>query len=486
VTRYFCDDVSHWREGEPRTVDVTAQVRLELGYVVDREAFAADVEEVIRRIQLVSTRDRSTRRAEIREILTGTTTPTGAPVRLVEGRAGGAGEVVHLPEAASAVRGGVSTRTDPRTDRGASLTGTFAADELAGRLAEADPTPEALADVIRRTPPSAGRNADEVGHPWRVVVTCPVAEGDPPTEHRVVFAGTGEAERLDVFGIPASNWDLALEATAASDLAPAHGTRRAERLLGSLLAAEIIVAIALVATTWLSGALGMAAREASGWLALAVVLGVGAIAFAAIGLLGPRAPQGNVNDTLVVSGFYASRTEMLWIATVVSIALFAGGLAVAFIGPLGADDGALPVPSVSFTTQGARTSAVLDLAATNVAIDQGVQLTVRAYPTTTSTGTTIGTVASTGTSDGTVTLHDVVGVPTGSRYIAVLVGVDGNGPVSCGPAATGAAGCTLLAVPQGIASTGSTTISTSTATSAASATSAGVVGGVSPSPSVQP
>jgi hypothetical protein len=218
-------------------------------------------------------------------------------------------------------------------------------------------------------------------------------------------------------------------------------------------------------------------------VALAVVLAVSAMAFAAIGLFGPRAPEGNVNDTLVVSRFYASRTEMLWIATAVSIALFAGALAVAFIGPLGADDGSLPTPAVSFTSQGGKTSATLDLSAGNVGIDEGVQLTALAFTTaTSSTGTTIGTVSTTGSPDGTVTLHDVVGVPTGARYLAVLVGVDGNGPASCTPAAASAPGCTVLAVPQAASATTGAVTSASTSTNSATT----VVNGVSPSPSVQP
>ncbi|MDP9185164.1 MAG: hypothetical protein M3O29_05805, partial [Actinomycetota bacterium] len=241
MTRYFCDDVSHWRDGEPRIVDVTAQVRLELGYIADREAYGADVHEVIGRIMQLSTDDRTDRRAEIRQILTGTRAPSGAPVRLVDGRAGASNQVIRLPEAGP--RGGdlgtVSTRAELRTDPGASLTGTYAADELAARLASADPTPETLADAIRRSPTFESRTADRVGRPWRVVITCPVPEGEPPSAHRVVFAGSGEPEQLDVFGIPASSWDLALEASASTDLTPSHGTRRAERLLAWLLLAEV-------------------------------------------------------------------------------------------------------------------------------------------------------------------------------------------------------------------------------------------------------
>jgi hypothetical protein len=475
VTRYLCDDVSHWRDGEPRTVDVTAQVRLELGYVVDREAFAADVREVIARVQQVGSRDRAQRRAAIREILTGTSAPTGAPVRLADGPAGTSSRVIRLPDAVSGAGNGDTglTRTATRTDTGASLTGTFAADALAGQLADAEPTPAALADAIRRTPPYTARDVDEVGHAWRVVIACPVAEGEPPTEHHVVFAGTGDREPFDVFGIPASSWDLALEATAQTDLAPAHGARRAEHLIGALLLGELLVTVAIVCTTWLTGVLGMAAREAPVWVALAVILAVGAMAFAAIGLFGPRAPEGNVNDTLVVSRFYSSRTQMLWIATAVSIALFAAALAVAFIGPIGADDGALPSAAVSFTSQGGKTSATLDVAAANIGIDEGVRLTAQSFTTATSaTGTPIGSVTTTGSPDGTVVLHDVVGVPAGARYLAIVVAVDGASEP----------GCTVLAVPQAASSTTASTSATSTSTSAATT----VVNGVSASPSAQP
>jgi hypothetical protein len=210
------------------------------------------------------------------------------------------------------------------------------------------------------------------------------------------------------------------------------------------------------------------------------------MAFAAIGLFGPRAPEGNVNDTLVVSRFYSSRTQMLWIATAISIALFAAALAVAFIGPIGADDGALPNAAVSFTSQGGKTSATLDVAAANVGIDEGVRLTAQTFTTATSaTGTTIGSVTTTGSPDGAVVLHDVVGVPAGARYLAILVAVDGHGPASCTPASASEPGCTVLAVPQAASSTTASTASTaSPSTSTSSATT--VVNGVSASPSVQP
>jgi hypothetical protein len=468
VTRYFCDDVSHWRNGEPRTVDVSAQVQLELGAVVDREAYRADVHEVIANVSSLGARDPAVRRAEIRRILTRTTTPTGAPVRLVDGGAG-APEVIRLPEAATRRPGdsAVSTRTDPRTELGPSLTGTFQADDLAARLADAEPRPDALAEAIRRTQPYDVRTADRVGRPWRVVITCPAPEGDPPTEHQIVFAGTGDAEQLDVFGIPASSWDLALEASASTDLVPARGTRRAERTLAGVLIGEALVAVVLACTTWVTGGLGMAAREAPGWLLFAVILGVAAMAFGAIGLFGSRTPEGNVNDTLVVRGYYDSRSEMLWISTAISIALFAAALVVAFAGPLSSDEGAIPTPTVSFTSDGARTTATVTLTASDVGIDQAPTITVRSFANRADPGTTIGSVAATGALDGRLFVHDVIGVPSGAQFLAVLVDVGGHGPATCTPLAAGDAGCTILAVPQGahaVPTGGITSTATSTST----------------------
>ena len=468
MTRYFCDDVSHWRDGQPRTVDVTAQVRLELGYVADREAYSADVHDVIDRVLRVTDGDRAGRQAEIRRVLTGSTRRSGAPVRLVDGTAGATTDVIRLPEASTpaADRGAVSTRTGASQITHANLTGTYAADDLAARLAAADPTPEALAEAIRRAPTYEKRTSDRVGMPWRVVIACPVLEGNPPVEHRVVFAGTGEAEQADVFGIPASNWDLALEASVSNDLAPSRGSRRAERLVGWLLLGEIAGVLILAWTAWISGGLGMAAREAPGWLLLAVILAVSAMGFAAVGLFGPRSPEGNVNDTLVVSRFYASRTEMLWIAAVVSIALFAASVAVAFAGPLSSDEGALPTPSVSFMTQGNAQAAVIDLDASGVGIDDRPTVTVRSFDARTGEGTTIGVVLATGTTDGRLIVHDVIGIPTGADFLAVLVSVGGNGPAACSPSSTNDVGCTLLAVPQAGATTSSIGASnTSTSTS---------------------
>jgi hypothetical protein len=475
MTRYFCDDVSHWRDGEPRTVDVTAQVQLELGYAVEREAYGADVHDVIERVSELATDDAARRRVEIRRILTGATTPTSAPVRLVEGPAGTATDVIRLPEADSRRAGssGSVASTPAGTETGAVLTGTYPAEELAVRLASADPSPGGVAAAIRRTPHYGARSVDRIGHPWRVVITCPVAEGSPPREHQVVFAGSGAPEPLDVFGIPASSWDLALEESAGTDLAPARGVGRAERLLTTLLLVEIAVPVALVCTAWITGALGMAAREAPGWLLFAVVLAVGAAAFAAIGLFGPRAPDGNVNDALVVSSFYDSRAEMLWVAAAISIALFAGALVSAFAGPLAADRDAIPTPTLSFVTQGSKTTAVIDLAASDVGVDESIGVIVRAFDTRTGTGTTIGNVVAAGALDGRVAIHDAVGVPQTAEFITVLVAANGNGPAACDPVTSSGAGCTVVAVPRG--TQGSATSVPATAT-----------GAVSPSPSVTP
>lgn len=476
MTRYFCDDVSHWRDGEPRVVDVTAQVRLELGYAVEREAYGADVHDVLERVLQLETTDRSRRRADIRRILTGSSTPSGSPVRLVDGAAGRAGDVIRLPEAEPrrSDGGGVTTRAITRSDTGGP-TGTYAADELASRLAAAPQTAEGLAEAIRRAPTYQMRSADRVGRPWRVVVTCPVSEGDPPSEHRVVFTGSGDAAQLDVFGIPASSWDLALESTASTDLVPSRGSKRAERLLGWLLLFEVASAIVLAGTTWISGGLGMAAREAPGWLLLALILGLGAMGFAAIGLFGPRTADGNVNDTLVVSNFYASRTEMLWIAAAVSIALLVAAVAVAFAGPLASDDGAIPTPTVSFAPTDVGRAAVIDLDGSGIAIADRPTLTVRSFNGHTDEGTTIGVITATGTPSGRIAVHDVIGIPAGAEFVAVLVDVAGRGPSACSPLGADEVGCTVVAVPtagrRGTAAvTGIGPVSTATATASPGAT----------------
>ena len=57
MTRYFCTDRSHRRNGRTRAIDVTPQVRLELGFMPRQSAYLASTADVVRRASQATTTD---------------------------------------------------------------------------------------------------------------------------------------------------------------------------------------------------------------------------------------------------------------------------------------------------------------------------------------------------------------------------------------------------------------------------------------------
>ncbi len=454
MTRYLCIDPSHGRADEIRPVDVSAQVRSELGFLPGLGAYHASTRDVVEQVVRLETRDRSRREAEIRRILTGTTAPVDGPVVLSAEGTDDASDVVVLPESPEAGRGGstvTETRTSTTTGQRVVPQGTFHANELAARLTTAPNDPEALLEIIRRMRPYDEDIQDVPGQPWRVVVECPQAEGDPPTHHAVVFGGTGDALPLDVFGTPAAGWDLVLENAVAQDLAPPISRRRAERLLAITLGVEIVTALALVGIAWASGGLGLAARESPGWLGLAVALALGAIGVGAIGLYAPREAEGNTNNTLVVGAFYQSRSTMLWVSTVLSAGIFALALVLALVPPMLAQQNTLPAPSVAFDVNEGSVTATVTLAATDISTDETLTVEIRQFADETGSSTLAALTSANGDSDGRVQVEEVIALGTDARFLSVLVSVDASEPITCTPVDTTGPGCTVLAVPALVA-----------------------------------
>ena len=495
MTRYFCTDRSHRRDGRTRAIDVTPQVRLELGFMPRQSAYLASTADVVRRAPHVTTTDLVQRDAEMRRLLTGTTTPLDAPVVLVadlpEGRSPGLYELEDLRRSGGEISGAItgsnsggsqmivlpddtgsttesgwasqsqpsgSAETDPseRTvathAAPATVTraivlpqGTYRVLELARNLADAPADADAIVDALRTTPPFDETVRDNVGQPWRVVVECPEPEGDPPVHHRVVFAGSGDPEPLDVFGTPAAGWDVVLEEAAEADLAPPIATYRAERLLKAALVGELIVTVALLAITWASGALGYAARQTPAWLAIAAALGIGGFAVGLITLYAPRDADGNANNTLVVGLHYRSRVQTLWIGTSICVGLFALALGSAIVPPIVLSQQPLPAPTITFEARQPVTASI-QLEATDIGTDQVVSVEVRQYATASGPGTLIGRVNANGDQDGRVNVEESIALNANAQFLSVAVAIDGS-PGTCSPALPVGEGCTVVAVP---------------------------------------
>jgi hypothetical protein len=498
MTRYFCTDRTHRRNGRTRAIDVTPQVRVELGFMPRQSAYLASTSDVVRRALHAPTDDLVQRDGEMRRILTGTTAPLDAPVVLVsdlpEGRSPGLYELEDLRRSGgeiSEVIGGSRTgssqmivlpdegsSTEPATRAGTSVPappgsfaptaegertiatqapagtvtkavalpqGTYGVLELARNLADAPADEGAIVETLRATPPYEETLRDHVGEPWRVVVECPEPEGDPPVHHRVVFAGSGDPEPLDVFGAPAAGWDVVLEEAAEEDLAPPVATYRAERLLKAALVGELIVTAALIAITWASGALGYAARQTPGWLAIAAALGIGGFAVGLITLYAPRDADGNANNTLVVGLHYRSRVQMLWMGTSICVGLFALALAAAIVPPIVLAHQPLPAPSIAFQARNPVTATV-QLSATNIGTDQVVSVEIRQYATAGGPGTLIGRVNANGDQDGHLNVNETIALNANAQFLSVAVAIDGS-PQACSPDAPIGEGCTVVAVP---------------------------------------
>jgi hypothetical protein len=366
-------------------------------------------------------------------------------------------DVVILDDAAGAPGGGIATRTDRRTR--VVPQGVFSLLELARHLAIARNDEDAVVDAIRSTP-TVGPQGAERAHPlepWRVVITCPEPEGVPPVSHRTVFTGTGEAEPAVMVGTPANGVDVALEISAESDLEPANAVATLERRVKVLLFAQVAIVTAGLLFAWATGGLGLAAREAPGWLGLAVVLALGAVTLAAVPLFAGNRTRGNADDTFELRRYYASRIELLSIAPAVSAGLFALALLVATVGPALAADDALPPVSVAFDTTTEPVTAQVTVSGSDVATDEALHVEVRGYPGPDDAGTVLGRITTTGTRSGDVPLNETIALDPDARYLAVQVWIGETGaeialdtaPPGCTPAMPEGTGCTVVAVPTG-------------------------------------
>ncbi len=484
MTRYLCAHPGHERKSRARAVDVTAQVRLEREFLPRESAYLASTEDVIARVAALRTGDPVDRLAQVRRVLTGTTAPIDVPVVLAASqtdRVPGLYELDELRRSDPAIEGLIDRRfhpapggddvvvlTDVQTPPPSTASpttetitatqleqvqrarvlpqGLFPVMELSARIADAQPTDEAIVEAIRSTQ-TMGTPLDERTGPWRVVIECPTPVGDPPVNHRVIFTGTGDHEPAEVLGTPAVGWDVSLEDAAGADLAPPAPSRRAERRLKAVLIAEIAVAALVAVLAWASGALAHAVRETPGWLGFAATIGVAAIAIGLIGLLGRSDADGNANDTFVLRRHYASRTQMLATSTMISAGIFALALASAIVPPVLDAEPPVPAPIITFAAGNRVVTATVQVDGRDLATDDVVTVEMRQYSAEEAEGVLIGRVTATGDSAGRVLVSEAMALDRGARYMSVLVTVGDRSAETCTPAGASGTGCTIVSVP---------------------------------------
>jgi hypothetical protein len=485
MTRYLCTDPSHLRDGTLRPVDVTAQVRLERELLPRPLVYLASTEAVVKAVARLGDRDDGDRRGAIRGILTGASEPLDVPVVLAAERAvlfhpAGLHELDDLRRAEPAIErlledapvpaapedvvilsedgvdrpippaatAPIATRTPPRVDTVPQ--GVFDLGELSERLATTDADTAALLDAIRSTPRVTAA-ATATGDPWRVVVTCPRPEGEPPVHHDVVFVGTGALEARFVQGTKPDRTDEVLERDAAS-LAPAGELAQTERRLAGLLVAEAVIALVIVAFAWISGGLAAAARETPVWLALAIGFLLASWAFGGLALLAPRDPAGNVNDTYQVRRFYSSRMQLLHLAMAVSAAGFALALLFGLVPPAVALS-TVPRPAATVRFSDARDVATVSVHIDGIGADSEVVVRMEEFTTSSSSGSTVGLVTATGDASGVVETVQDVAIAGNAGFLAVLVTPEGDATATCTPLAAVGPGCTVVALPTGVGGT---------------------------------
>lgn len=486
MTRYLCAHPGHDRKGRHQAVDVTAQVRLEREFLPRESSYLASTDDVIARVVALRSGDSVDRLAQVRRILTGTTAPIDAPVvlaaratdrvpglyeldelrrsdssiaALIDRRyhaMPGADDVVVLSEGPTPSIAGSTQGTETETMTTTQLEqvqrarvlpqGIFPVMELSARIADAQPTEASIAEAIKAAP-AMGTPLDERTGPWRVVIECPTAVGEPPLQHRVVFTGTGDHEPAEVLGTPAVGWDVALEDAANIDLAPPTPSHRAERRLKVLLFAELAIAALLVALAWASGALAQSVRETPGWLGFAVTLGVAAFAVGLISLIGRSDAEGNANDTFVLRRHYSSRMQLLATSSMLSAGIFAVALAAAVVPPVLDAEPPVPAPIITFAAGNRVVTATVQLDGRDIATDDLVTVEMRQYSAEEAEGVLIGRVTATGDSAGRVLVSEAMALDRGARYMSVLVMVGDRSAETCTPAGATGTGCSVVSVP---------------------------------------
>jgi hypothetical protein len=488
MTRYMCAHPAHRLGSGPDAVDVTAQVRLERNLLPRPPAYLAITEDVIDRTMRLG--EGPDRRSAIEGLICGEPEPQDLPVVLMSRRSvdrqpgryelddlrveepeierivshdgptsvpvvAGGDDVIVIPdeldEVPAATTGRAPTAVLSRLrQRAPSVVpqGVFMLSDLAANLAIAERSEPALIDAIRSTPATDGRAVHTA--PWRVIVTCPRAEGTPPLTHDAVFTGTGDLEAAIAYGTPVGTWDAEVEAAALLDMAPRAETPRLERRVGMLLGAEVIVLLALLALGWASGGLALAARETPAWLAFGLLLAGTAIAFAAVPLFASHDPSANMNDTYVLEVLSESRVSLLRVAAAISATCFGFALLTGVIPAALAETRAVPAAIVTFDTSTRPITATIRVeAAAGYGADDALNVTMREYASAADgTGTLIGQVTRHGTASGTVSLSETFALDANAAYVSVLVSDAGSPEAACSPSVTGAPGCTVLAAPR--------------------------------------
>ncbi|HEX6130151.1 MAG TPA: hypothetical protein VF044_00335 [Actinomycetota bacterium] len=491
MTRYLCAHPSHADRGAVGPVDVTAQVRLERRMVPRATAYLAIADDVVRRVAAVGDRDPVERQRAVNRILTGEPAPRDGAVLLV-----GAGrlqrpsglyeldalranepvvddllrrladspaattepdEIVVIedldgeegPPAAGTAQ--VLQRAPARQRVERIPEGVYRLSELSRRLSDAGPDRDAVLAELRRAPIATGAWGEADAAPWRVVVECPVAEGDPPRTHRVVFSAPQGPEPAEVYGVPLAGREALYEEVGTTAWTPAASIHRVEARLRWLTIAIAAAAGVAIAVAWITGALGFVAREAPWTIAAAVAALGAALAVAAFTLARPAVEHANLSDTLEIR--HATHDEVVFtewatgaVAALAALALVLGVIAPVLL--LADASPSVPAPSVTFGGGRRPVAATVRIVAADVASDETMWVEMRTFASATAPATTIGRVSATGDPEGRVELTQTVQTDPRDAYFSVAVWFgDGPAPV-CSPTDVGDPGCTVLAVPR--------------------------------------
>ncbi len=482
MTRYLCAHPSHARGDTLESVNVTAQVRLERQLTPRTTAYLGTTEDVVRRVAALGERDPIDRRRAVNRVLTGDPSPRDGEILLMASgrvdrapglyeiddlrasvpvvddlyRSTDASELVVLAgtdDADAAPSTGASTsRLLERTPvRRATSTpeGVYRLADLSTQLAEAGTDVEELSDAIRTTPTVPAPRDDEVD-PWRVVVECPVAEGEPPVTHRLVFSAPRGPEPVEVYGVPLAGREALYEDIASSTWSPLESLRRVETRLRWLIAGVLGATAILLGLAWITGALGFVAREVPWTLAASAVCIAAAATVAAFTLSRPAAHEDNLNDTLEVRE--ATRRQIVFtewattaVATLAALAIVLGVVAPILLAGRGSPS--VPAPTISFLGTRLPVSATISVLADDVASDETMWAEFRTFSTAEAPATLIGRVSATGDREGRIELTQTVAMDARAAYFSVLIWFGDDPAPSCAPVGSVDAGCTILAVP---------------------------------------
>jgi hypothetical protein len=495
VTRYLCAHPSHARGDESRAVDVTAQVRLERRLPPRATAYLAIADDVVDRVAAIRHDDPIDRRRAINHLLTGDPAPRDAAVVLVasgrvsapaglyeldalradeptidrlvrrEGDAPSGADVDEVlvledvdddrngsPVPSAGVGTARTLQRAPSIQRTERVPeGIFRLSELSARLADAGTDRDDILAALRDVPRTTGAWHDRGLEPWRVVIECPVPEGDPPVAHRVVFAGDDRIAPGEVFGVPLAGREALFEEVATTRWAPAASLERVEGRLRWLMVAIAVGSAAIAVTGWITGALGFVAREEPWLLAAAVVCLASALALGAFTLARPAGQRANLNDTLVIRR--ATRDQVVFtewmtgaVATLAALALVFG--VIAPILWLGRGEPSVPAPSVAFQQARFPVAATVQIRADDVASDETMWVEMRTFGSAEAPATLIARMSASGDREGRIDFAQTVAVSPRAAFFSVLIWFGDEERPTCTPTSVSEPGCTVLAVPR--------------------------------------